>query len=72
MNQQSEEYLRQASFLQFLPQATYERVRTLFRESQHDFGDAIVRQGDKADAFYVPARRSLRPLCPLRQLGIWG
>ncbi len=53
MNQQAEEYLRQASFLQFLPQATYERVRKLFREAQHDFGDAIVRQGDKADAFYV-------------------
>ena len=53
MNSQAEEYLRQASFLQFLPQESYERVRALFRESQHDFGETIVRQGDKADAFYV-------------------
>ena len=53
MNSQAEEYLRQASFLQFLPQESYERVRALFHESQHDFGETIVRQGDKADAFYV-------------------
>ncbi len=53
MNQQAEEYLRQASFLQFLPPETYARVRALFREAQHDFGETIVRQGDAADAFYV-------------------
>ena len=53
MNQQAEEYLRQVSFLQFLPEASYERVRALFRESQHEFGETIVQQGDKGDAFYV-------------------
>ena len=53
MNQQAEEYLRQASFLQLLPQEAYEKVRPLFRESSHDFGETIVRQGDQADALYV-------------------
>ncbi|MEO5961614.1 MAG: cyclic nucleotide-binding domain-containing protein, partial [Opitutaceae bacterium] len=53
MNAQAEEYLRQASFLQFLPPETYERVRKLFHESYHDFGETIIRQGDAADAFYV-------------------
>ncbi|MEI8388072.1 MAG: cyclic nucleotide-binding domain-containing protein, partial [Verrucomicrobiota bacterium] len=53
MNSQAEEYLRGASFLQFLPQDAYERVRARFRESQYVFGETIVRQGDKADAFYV-------------------
>jgi len=53
MNSQAEEYLRGASFLQFLPQDAYERVRARFRESQYGFGDTIVRQGDNADAFYV-------------------
>ena len=62
MNQQAEDYLRQASFLQFLPQATYERVRAQFRESQHDFGEVIVRQGDKADAFYVLVAGRMRVL----------
>jgi HlyB family type I secretion system ABC transporter len=53
MKQQAEEYLRQASFLQFLPPETYARVRTLFRELKFDFGETIVRQGEAADAFYV-------------------
>jgi HlyB family type I secretion system ABC transporter len=53
MNQQAEEHLRQASFLQFLPQETYERVRARFFQAQYDFGDSIVRQGENADAFYV-------------------
>ena len=53
MTPQIEDYLRQASFLQFLPQEHYESVRALFRQARHDFGDSIVRQGEKADAFYV-------------------
>jgi len=53
MSPQAEQYLRQASFLQFLPEANYARIRPLFRESAHDFGDVIVRQGENADAFYV-------------------
>ena len=53
MSPRAEEYLRKASFLQFLPQEPYERVRALFREAHLDFGDSIVRQGEKADALYV-------------------
>lgn len=53
MNAHSEDYLRKASFLQFLPPEAYERVRALFHAATYDFGDVIVRQGDPADAFYV-------------------
>src|SRR5688572_22237476 len=53
MNERAEEYLREASFLRFLPPESYEHVRPLFHEAQFDFGETIVRQGEEADAFYV-------------------
>lgn len=48
-----EPFLQQSSVFRFLPPQHQERVRALFRKVQYDFGEAIVRQGEPADAFYV-------------------
>ena len=53
MTPETEELLRQTSFLQFLPQEHFERVRDLFHPVRYDFGDLIVREGEEADAFYI-------------------
>ncbi|MGZ8851304.1 MAG: cyclic nucleotide-binding domain-containing protein, partial [Thermoanaerobaculia bacterium] len=49
----NEPFLQQSSLFRFFPPEHQERVRSLFRKVHYDFGDAIVRQGDPADAFYV-------------------
>ncbi len=49
----TEPFLQQSSVFRFFPQEHQERVRSLFRKVQYDFGDLIVRQGDPADAFYI-------------------
>ncbi len=48
-----EEVLQRTRFMRFVPPAHYGRVRDLFREERRDSGEAIVNQGDKADAFFV-------------------
>ena len=53
MTPETEDILRQSSFLQFLPKDHFDRVGPLFREVRYDFGDLIVKQGDEADAFFV-------------------
>ena len=49
----AEPFLNQASIFRFFPPEHQDRVRSLFRKVQYDFGDVIVRQGDPADAFYI-------------------
>ncbi len=39
--------------MRFVPPELYPRLRDLFAEVRFDFGEAIVRQGEPADAFYV-------------------
>ena len=53
MTPRFEEVLRRANFMRFVPEAHYERVRDLFQEVRHEFGDVIINQGDEADAFFV-------------------
>ena len=48
-----EPFLQQGSWFRFFPPEHQDRVRSLFRKVQYDFGEAIVRQGEPADAFYV-------------------
>jgi len=48
-----EPFLQQSSVFRFFPPEHQERVRSLFRKVQYDFGEVIVRQGDPADAFYI-------------------
>ncbi len=49
----AEPFPKQASLFRFLPPEHQDRVRSLFRTVQYDFGESIVRQGDPADAFYI-------------------
>src|SRR4051812_44108299 len=49
----TEPFLQQSSVFRFFPSEHQDRVRSLFRKMQYDFGDVIVRQGDPADAFYI-------------------
>src|SRR5687768_10114437 len=49
----TEPFPKQASLFRFLPPEHQDRVRSLFRKVQYDFGEEIVRQGDPADAFYI-------------------
>lgn len=53
MTPRFEEMLQRSSFMRFVPAAHYERVRDLFQEVRHDFGDIIMSQGDQGDAFFV-------------------
>lgn len=53
MKAESEEILRRSSLMRFLPPEHYARLRPLFQEQKHDFGDLVVREGEEADAFYV-------------------
>jgi len=48
-----EPFLQQSSVFRFFPREHQDRVRSLFRKMQYDFGEVIVRQGDPADAFYI-------------------
>jgi ATP-binding cassette subfamily B protein len=48
-----EPFLQQSSVFRFFPPEHQDRVRSLFRKVQYDFGEVIVRQGDPADAFYI-------------------
>jgi ATP-binding cassette subfamily B protein len=53
MTQPPDEILQRSSFLRFLPQDHYERLRPLLREERFEFGDIIVKQGDPAEALYL-------------------
>ncbi len=53
MTPRFEEVLRRTSLVRFIPPEHYPRVRDLFAEVRYDFGDVIVRQGDKAEVFFV-------------------
>lgn len=48
-----EEALRRTSLVRFLPPARYARLVEVLDEVRYAFGDAIVRQGEEADAFFV-------------------
>jgi len=53
MTPRFEEILQHTNFMRFVPAAHYERVRDLFHEVRHDFGDVIISQDEQADAFFV-------------------
>jgi HlyB family type I secretion system ABC transporter len=49
----AEPFLSQSSVFRFFPPEHQDRVRSLFRKVQYDFGEVIVKQGDPADAFFI-------------------
>ena len=53
MKTQDEEVLRRSALFQFLPAEHFETLRSLLHEEEYEFGDIIVKQGDRADSFYV-------------------
>jgi HlyB family type I secretion system ABC transporter len=53
MSPRFETVFQRASFVRFIPEPYYPRLRDLFQEVRYDFGDVIIREGEDADAFYV-------------------
>src|SRR5436305_13453447 len=45
--------LRRSDLFRFLPDEHFEKICSLLREEQYDFGDLIVKQADAANAFYI-------------------
>jgi len=53
MTPRYEDTLLKSSILRFVPEAHYARLRDSFSEERFEFGEAIVREGDPADAYFV-------------------
>lgn len=53
MTPRFEAVLRHTDLVRFIPEERYGGFRDLFQEVRHDFGEAIIRQGDEPAAFYV-------------------
>ncbi len=53
MTPRFEEVLRRAALVRFIPEDQFPTFRDAFEEVRYDFGEAMVRQGEDADAFFV-------------------
>ena len=53
MTPRYEDILLKSSILRFVPEAQHTRLRDSFSEERIEFGDAIVREGDPADAYFI-------------------